>query len=169
MEWTARAWQFLNQRPLPTSGGIRLGHSRTLSEDPTESIFYSPPTSSLLDRLRESNLSSLAWFKPVLLGLGALISLSLVLSLAGGAGAGVDRGGGGRTLVSYVYHETEDARPNAEFFIRHGLHSSADFVFILNGQTDLARSIPKRSNVEVVQRDNTCFDLGAHGKPGAQK
>ena len=66
--------------------------------------------------------------------------------------------------MSYVYHETDDARPNAEFFIRHGLHSGADFVFILNGETDLAEVIPKRSNVKVVKRENTCFDIGAHGK-----
>jgi hypothetical protein len=69
-----------------------------------------------------------------------------------------------RPLVTYVYYETDNARANLEFFLRHGLHSDADFVFILNGATDDARLIPTdRPNVRIVQRDNSCFDLGSHG------
>jgi len=168
MEWTERAWQFVNQRPLRSGGGIRLGHSRSGPDEANEPLYYLSASSGLLDSLRQSNVTSLACFRPVLLGLGALISLSLVLSLAGGASSATDSSTG-RTLVSYAYYETDDARPNADFFIKHALHSNADFVFILNGQTDLAKTIPKWSNIKVIQRDNTCFDLGAHGKPSPQK
>src|ERR1700730_3704626 len=38
-----------------------------------------------------------------------------------------------RPLVLYAYFETPSARENLEFFIAHGLHAAADFVFILNG------------------------------------
>lgn len=67
-------------------------------------------------------------------------------------------------LVLYAYSESETARPNLEFFIRHALHSAADFVFILNGLTDAAATIPKLPNVRIVQRDNDCYDLGAYAE-----
>lgn len=69
------------------------------------------------------------------------------------------------TLILYAYHETENARRNAEFFIRHGLHDSADFVFILNGNsTDLDLLLPADAkNIRVVRRENQCYDLGAFG------
>ncbi|CZT40632.1 uncharacterized protein RSE6_00269 [Rhynchosporium secalis] len=35
-------------------------------------------------------------------------------------------------LVTYVYVESDYARINLKFFIDHGLHAAADFVFILN-------------------------------------
>jgi hypothetical protein len=71
-----------------------------------------------------------------------------------------------RTLVTYAFHDTPNARANLAFFLRHGLHPDADFVFILNGETDVdATMIPRNaSNVRVVRRANTCFDLGAHGE-----
>jgi len=67
-------------------------------------------------------------------------------------------------LVLYAYSESETARPNLEFFIRHALHSAADFIFILNGITDAATIIPKLPNVRIVQRDNDCYDLGAYAE-----
>src|ERR1700712_3328837 len=36
-------------------------------------------------------------------------------------------------LVTYVYYETVDAKRNLKFFLAHGLHDAADFIFILNG------------------------------------
>lgn len=63
-------------------------------------------------------------------------------------------------LIVYAYHETETARPNLEFFLRHGLHDKADFVFLMNG--DYRVKIPKRPNIRVIDRDNTCFDLGSY-------
>lgn len=50
------------------------------------------------------------------------------------------------------------------FFISHGLHAKADFVFIFNGESDHTELIPKRPNIRIVQRNNTCYDLGAHGE-----
>jgi hypothetical protein len=67
-------------------------------------------------------------------------------------------------LVLYAYSESETARPNLEFFIRHALNSAADFVFILNGPTDAAAIIPKSPNIRMVQRDNDCYDLGAYAE-----
>lgn len=71
-----------------------------------------------------------------------------------------------RPLILYAYAESENARANLEFFLKKGLHGKADFVFIFNGEAPEAmRLIPrKRSNVRVVQRDNTCYDIGSFGK-----
>jgi hypothetical protein len=67
-------------------------------------------------------------------------------------------------LILYAYSESETARTNIEFFIRHGLHAAADFVFILNGPTDVANIIPKESNIHIVQRKNDCYDIGAYAE-----
>lgn len=62
-----------------------------------------------------------------------------------------------------AYHETDLSRPNAEFFIRHALHDHADFIFIVNGDAKL--QFPTHlPNVKVINRSNTCYDLGAHGQ-----
>ncbi|CAJ2512860.1 Uu.00g009790.m01.CDS01 [Anthostomella pinea] len=71
-----------------------------------------------------------------------------------------------RPLILYAYKESENARANLEFFLHQGLHAAADFIFILNGETDAAALIPteQHANIRVVQRANTCFDLGAFGE-----
>ncbi|KAK6522733.1 hypothetical protein TWF281_002169 [Arthrobotrys megalospora] len=69
-----------------------------------------------------------------------------------------------RPLITYVYYETSNARKNALFFIRHGLHLEADFIFIINGKSNIAEKIPVLPNIKVIHRDNTCFDLGAHAE-----
>ncbi|EGX44276.1 hypothetical protein AOL_s00193g188 [Orbilia oligospora ATCC 24927] len=69
-----------------------------------------------------------------------------------------------RPLITYVYFETENARKNALFFIRHGLHFEADFIFIINGESDIVDQIPVLSNIKIIRRKNTCFDLGAHAE-----
>ncbi|KAK6520173.1 hypothetical protein TWF506_000456 [Arthrobotrys conoides] len=69
-----------------------------------------------------------------------------------------------RPLITYVYFETENARKNALFFIRHGLHFEADFIFIINGESDIVDHIPALSNIKIIRRENTCFDLGAHAE-----
>lgn len=87
-----------------------------------------------------------------------------------------------RPLITYAYHETDFARKNLEFFVQHGLHAAADFVFIFNGDTDadkivfadpladipkdIRHLIPARplDNVYVKKRPNTCFDMGAHAE-----
>lgn len=67
-------------------------------------------------------------------------------------------------LILFAYSESETARVNIEFFIRHGLHAAADFIFILNGATDIASIIPKEFNIRVVQRENDCYDIGAYAE-----
>ncbi|KAF3164347.1 hypothetical protein EYR41_001424 [Orbilia oligospora] len=70
-----------------------------------------------------------------------------------------------RPLVLYAYHETDNARENLLFFIKHGLHAEADFIFILNGPTTIKSSIPvNKPNIRITERNNTCFDLGAHAQ-----
>ncbi|KAL8735942.1 MAG: hypothetical protein Q9166_000504 [cf. Caloplaca sp. 2 TL-2023] len=70
------------------------------------------------------------------------------------------------TLILYAYHETENARKNAEFFIRHGLHDAADFLFIFNGkETDLDKLLPPdAANIKVTRHENRCHDVGAYGE-----
>jgi hypothetical protein len=69
-----------------------------------------------------------------------------------------------RPLVLYAYAESKEARFNLEFFVNHGLHAAADFVFILNGHTNVASIIPDRPNIRYVQRRNDCYDLGAYAE-----
>ncbi|KXJ86194.1 hypothetical protein Micbo1qcDRAFT_198505 [Microdochium bolleyi] len=70
-----------------------------------------------------------------------------------------------RPLILYAYHESKHARENLPFFLDQGLHSNADFIFIFNGPSDLVDLVPtNRTNIRVVQRDNSCFDLGAFGE-----
>ncbi|KAK3681571.1 hypothetical protein B0T22DRAFT_298519 [Podospora appendiculata] len=69
-----------------------------------------------------------------------------------------------RPLIVYAYAESDAARVNLEFFLAKGLHGAADFVFIFNGQTTATTLVPNLPNIRVVERANTCFDLGAIGE-----
>ncbi|EPS42233.1 hypothetical protein H072_3778 [Dactylellina haptotyla CBS 200.50] len=69
-----------------------------------------------------------------------------------------------RPLITYAYFETDNARANAEYFIKHGIHDGADFLFILNGETNIYEMLPDLPYVSYVQRDNRCFDLGSQGE-----
>ncbi|KAG7117933.1 Alcohol oxidase like protein [Verticillium longisporum] len=69
-----------------------------------------------------------------------------------------------RPLILYAYAESATARENLGFFLRKGLHAAADFVFIFNGETNASRLVPDAPNIEIVERSNTCFDLGAYGE-----
>lgn len=70
-----------------------------------------------------------------------------------------------RPLILYAYAESDYGYVNLKFFIDHGLHTGADFVFILNGESNATEIIPsKGTNVRYVKRNNTCFDLGAHAE-----
>jgi hypothetical protein len=66
-----------------------------------------------------------------------------------------------RPLILFAYFETDLARANLEFFIAHGLHDAADFLFILNGDTNATDIIPKAPNIRYVRRKNDCYDIGA--------
>ncbi|PVH86518.1 hypothetical protein DL98DRAFT_582472 [Cadophora sp. DSE1049] len=66
-------------------------------------------------------------------------------------------------LVTYVYTESDYARINLQFFVSHGLHAAADFVFIFNGPTNADEMIPRdKPNIKIIKRKNTCYDLGSH-------
>ncbi|KAH8683134.1 hypothetical protein BGZ60DRAFT_212843 [Tricladium varicosporioides] len=75
-----------------------------------------------------------------------------------------------RPLILYAYadgntkEKTDSARKNLEFFIRHGLHAAADFIFIMNGETTATELIPKESHIRIVQRENDCYDMGAYAE-----
>lgn len=71
-----------------------------------------------------------------------------------------------RPLILYAYADSEDgtALENLMFFIAHGLHAAADFVFILNGETDASALVPEKDNIRLVQRPNECYDLGAYAE-----
>ncbi|KAK4701215.1 hypothetical protein P7C70_g5019, partial [Phenoliferia sp. Uapishka_3] len=67
------------------------------------------------------------------------------------------------TVILYAYHETDDALANLKFFLAHGMHDKADFIFIINGVAKF-NDFPVAPNVRVIQRTNTCYDLGAYGE-----
>ena len=69
-----------------------------------------------------------------------------------------------RPLILYTYFETEKARFNLEFFIKHGLHAQADFVFILSGDNEAEKLLPQKSNIRYIKRKNDCYDLGAYAE-----
>ncbi|GJC94482.1 hypothetical protein ColKHC_03308 [Colletotrichum higginsianum] len=69
-----------------------------------------------------------------------------------------------RALILFTYAESEASRQNLLFFVKHGLHGAADFVFVFNGDTDAPTLVPSRRNIKIVKRNSTCFDLGASGK-----
>ncbi|KAL8996020.1 MAG: hypothetical protein Q9169_004367 [Polycauliona sp. 2 TL-2023] len=70
------------------------------------------------------------------------------------------------TLILYSYHESDDERRNAEFFIRHGLHDSADFIIIFNGEETAPNRlrVPEAENIKVVRREDTCYHIGSYGE-----
>ncbi|KAK7704142.1 hypothetical protein SLS64_008700 [Diaporthe eres] len=67
-------------------------------------------------------------------------------------------------LVLYDYAESETARENFKFFLEKGIHGGADFIFIFNGETDAVSLVPEHPNIKIIQRENTCFDLGGMGE-----
>lgn len=70
-----------------------------------------------------------------------------------------------RPLVVYVYADNPNARENLKFFLKRGIHTAADFIFIFNGFSDAPDLVPSHlTNVKVVQRENTCYDIGAVGE-----
>lgn len=66
-----------------------------------------------------------------------------------------------RPLILFAFFETELSKPNFEYFLKHGLHDAADFLFIINGDTQMYNLIPDRPNIRYVRRKNDCYDMGA--------
>ncbi|KAK6355865.1 hypothetical protein TWF718_000244 [Orbilia javanica] len=161
-------------------------------KDYEEPLFLSSPTPRRQKELPTWRIPSVVWIAATCLLLVSSISLNifLLVSPAGGSGPSLsvpnaqvnetiedvssiedtssenkeDLENEDRPLILYAYHETDNAHQNAEFFIAHGLHAQADFIFVLNGETNLSQIIPAAPNIKIVQRDNTCFDLGSHAE-----
>ncbi|PBP28305.1 hypothetical protein BUE80_DR000830 [Diplocarpon rosae] len=66
-----------------------------------------------------------------------------------------------RPLILYAFFETPLARKNLIFYLSHALHDNADFLFILQGETDADLLLPVKGNIRFVRRENDCYDLGA--------
>lgn len=61
-------------------------------------------------------------------------------------------------LCLYAYYERDDTyKENCEYFIKNGVNSFADYVFIVNGN----HTVTFPPNVKVLQRDNQGYDFGA--------
>lgn len=69
-----------------------------------------------------------------------------------------------RPLVLYTYADSETARENFKFFVEKGIYGGANFIFILNGETDAASVVPDDPNIKVIKRENKFFDLGGIGE-----
>lgn len=75
-----------------------------------------------------------------------------------------------RPVILYAYSdgktkkELHNARANFEFFLAHGLHTAADFVFIFNGKSDAVKLVPKGDHIRIVERPNDCYDIGAYAE-----
>ncbi len=66
-----------------------------------------------------------------------------------------------KTLCIYAYYEkNSEYRDNLEYFLKHGLNHSADFVFVINGKCSL--NIPSGPKITVLRRNNVGYDFGAY-------
>jgi hypothetical protein len=91
-------------------------------------------------------------------------------------------------LILYAYSPASWALPNLQFFLKHGIHASATFIFVINGAlvagNNFNQSSPvfensteagildvlstlepyaeKYQNIKIWKRPNTCYDLGAY-------
>ncbi|RKO86816.1 hypothetical protein BDK51DRAFT_24127, partial [Blyttiomyces helicus] len=50
---------------------------------------------------------------------------------------------------------------NLMYFLRHGLVSHVDYLFVLNSDLRESILIPTRSNIHILRRENSCYDLGS--------
>ncbi|KAI0383041.1 hypothetical protein F5Y04DRAFT_251686 [Hypomontagnella monticulosa] len=64
-----------------------------------------------------------------------------------------------RLLITYDYTESQYSRENLMLFLKNGLHSNADFMFILNGPTNVVELIPNKANIQVISEPSNYFDF----------
>ncbi|KAI7785660.1 hypothetical protein LA080_006681 [Diaporthe eres] len=57
-----------------------------------------------------------------------------------------------------------DGPRELQVLLEKGIHGGADFAFIFNGETEAVSLVPEHPNIRVIQRENTCFDLGGMGE-----
>lgn len=112
-------------------------------------------------------LISLLFYSSHTLGLSVPQTHGVTKSLHSSGHGVVDvvSNGRDRPLIVFVYADNPNARENLKFFIKRGIHTAADFIFIFNGLSDAPDLVPTHlENVKVVQRENTCYDIGAIGE-----
>jgi hypothetical protein len=64
-------------------------------------------------------------------------------------------------LVLYAYYEKDEVyKNNLELFLRKGIYSECDYVFIVNGKSTV--DIPNVSNIRVLSKANEDYDFGAY-------
>lgn len=104
-------------------------------------------------------------------------SYEVLATMPGLRGAAASVSSAPRTLVLYVYHETDEwYQENLRFFLRVAMdptHDSdvVDYVLVVNGATKLplnkllaATPAHREGRVRVVHRPNTCYDGGTMGE-----
>eukprot|EP01117_Protostelium_nocturnum_P016672 TRINITY_DN6660_c0_g1_i1.p1 TRINITY_DN6660_c0_g1~~TRINITY_DN6660_c0_g1_i1.p1 ORF type:complete len:366 (+),score=84.45 TRINITY_DN6660_c0_g1_i1:73-1170(+) len=76
---------------------------------------------------------------------------------------GKNKWGKNELLISIVFSPNSSII-NLEFFIRHGLHDAADFIFVDNGGTmeEKIQFPTHKSNIFYWKRENKCYDIGTH-------
>lgn len=57
-------------------------------------------------------------------------------------------------LVMFAHTGSEEGRINLDFHLRHGVHTRADWIFLLNDTSSVG--VPKRTNVRVIQHAQIC-------------
>jgi lipopolysaccharide biosynthesis protein len=66
-------------------------------------------------------------------------------------------------LVVYAYYEKDNIyKNNLEFFLKRGLCSECDYIFVINGECSV--HIPNRLNIKVLKRENQGYDFGAYNE-----
>ncbi|RYE15022.1 MAG: hypothetical protein EOP34_04730 [Rickettsiales bacterium] len=69
-----------------------------------------------------------------------------------------------RPLVIYTHVESPITRRNILFFMKHGLHSAADFIFIINVDSDIDGFLPENTpNIRIVKTKEKCLNRGSIG------
>lgn len=81
-----------------------------------------------------------------------------------------------RTLVMYVYHESNEwYKDNLRFFIKVAMqdndHDDVDYLLIINGESSLPLEVilattaaQREGRVQLLRRPNTCYDGGSMGE-----
>lgn len=70
-----------------------------------------------------------------------------------------------KSVIIYVYFNTDIANYNLRFFIENELSfkNNIDYIFVINGyNTDNSIKFPKISNLTIIRRENIGFDFGGH-------
>jgi len=66
-----------------------------------------------------------------------------------------------KTLCIFAYYEKDESiKKNIQFFLTNGIHEDMDYIIVVNGISNI--TLPIRSNVRILRRENTGYDFGAY-------